>query len=332
MSMKWLRAPLLAALVLGALTTSALADPDHPTGPPEANPTGSLLGVVPTHGNAGALARNAAGGNLVYHNGPTMHTNQVYAIFWCPSNINGENCGSGDYTSAIAGYFGNVAAGSGKTSNVYDSDTQYYDKTNGNILYGSSFAGSYLDTSPITSGCSLYSVNSVKMSACVTDSQLQAEIKSDLAKNGWTATSTRAFFIFTAKGIGSCYGSECAFSSFCAYHSWDGSGSNALLYANMPYAMTVTYNCDSQQHPNGDDADATLNVTSHEHNESITDPQGSAWYDVRGNEDGDKCAWNFGTSTGSTRSGQYNQTINGHSYYLQQEWSNQSKGCVLSGT
>jgi hypothetical protein len=28
----------------------------------------------------------------------------------------------------------------------------------------------------------------------------------------------------------------------------------------------------------------------------------------------------------------YNQVINGHPYYLQQEWSNLSAGCVLTGT
>ena len=99
----------------------------------------------------------------------------------------------------------------------------------------------------------------------------------------------------------------------------------------MPYADTVPSACDAGQHPNNDDADATINVTSHEHNETITDEQGSAWYDRSGNENGDKCAWNFGSALGSTRTVEYNQVINGHDYYLQQEWSNHSSGCVLTG-
>ena len=94
--------------------------------------------------------------------------------------------------------------------------------------------------------------------------------------------------------------------------------------------------CDSGQHPNGDWADATLNVASHEHNEAITDPNGNAWYDSGVNENGDKCAWNFGTSLGSTGFGQYNQVIGTGKYYLQQEWSNASSSCVpgygLAGT
>ena len=107
---------------------------------------------------------------------------------------------------------------------------------------------------------------------------------------------------------------------------WIGSGSTATMYANQPYAAFVPAACDSGQHPNGDDTDATINVVSHEHNETITDPQGSAWYDRRGYENGDKCAWNFGTVTSG-----YNQTINANHYILQQEWSNKSSGCVLQG-
>jgi hypothetical protein len=72
-------------------------------------------------------------------------------------------------------------------------------------------------------------------------------------------------------------------------------------------------------------------VTSHEHNEAITDEQGSAWYDNQGYENGDKCAWTFGTAQGSTAYGQYNQKIGSGTYYLQREWSNYSGGCVLTG-
>ncbi|HWE10618.1 MAG TPA: hypothetical protein VG325_14795 [Solirubrobacteraceae bacterium] len=312
------------AVILGAVgaafavsVPSALATPPSPS-----NPAGKQLGVVPVHGKAGRPG--SSNGNLTYHNGPVMHTNKVYAIYWVPP---GYSVDSG-YESLINRFFGDVSADSGKTSNVYFSDTQYYD-TAGNVAYTSSFAGSYVDTSPVpTSGCT-----DSYTSACVTDAQLQSEITRVIKANGWTANASTEFFMFTAKGIGSCDGSSsCAFSQYCAYHSWIGSGSTATVYANMPYADTVPSACDAGQHPNNDDADATINVTSHEHNESVTDEQGNAWYDRRGYENGDKCAWNFGTALGSDGYGQYNQVINGHDYYLQQEWSNHSAGCVLRGT
>ncbi|HZE03835.1 MAG TPA: hypothetical protein VE127_01340 [Solirubrobacteraceae bacterium] len=303
------------AVLCAAGASAALAARPSPS-----NPAGKMLGVVPSRHQAG---HNKAGGaNLTYHNGPVMRTNTVYAIYWVPPEYTVDS----RYESLINQFFGDVAADNGRTSNVYYSDTQYYDTT-GNIAYASTFGGSSVDTDPLpASGCS-----DSYTSVCLTDSQLQAEISKVIKNQGWKPNSSTEFFMFTAKGIGSCDGSSCSFSQYCAYHSWIGSGSNATIYANMPYADTVPSACDAGQHPNNDDADATINVTSHEHNESITDEQGSAWYDRRGYEDGDKCAWNFGTALGLTAYGQYNQVINGDDYYLQQEWSNHSSGCVLQG-
>jgi hypothetical protein len=279
-----------------------------------------MLGVVPAHGQA-SLARRS-GGSLQYHNGPVMRTNKTYAIYWVPSGYSV----SGNYESLINRFFTDVATASGQSSNVYYSDTQYYDTT-GSIAYSSSFASTLVDTNSFpASGC-----RDSYTSVCLTDSQLRAEIQKVMSAHGWTGGTGRVYFMFTPKNVGSCSGSECAYSYYCAYHSWIGSGSSATLYANMPYAAWLPAACGSGQNPNNSDADATINVLSHEHNESITDPLGSAWYDLRGNEDGDKCAWNFGAALGSTASGEYNQLINGHPYYVQQEWSNHSSGCVLRG-
>jgi len=167
---------------------------------------------------------------------------------------------------------------------------------------------------------------------CLSDAQLQAEVKRVATAQGWGSGIGKEFFMFTAKNVGSCLdSSHCAFSYYCAYHSSFGSGSGEYLYANMPYADTVPADCDAGQHPNGSDADATLNVTSHEQNETITDPDGNAWFDRAGYENGDKCAWYFGNQLSSTSSGSYNQLINTHPYELQEEYSNASRSCVLTG-
>jgi hypothetical protein len=305
---------LLAVAALVGVVGAALAD--SPT-----TRNGRILGEVLSHQNA---AGAAGAGQLKYHGGPVEHTNKVYAIYWVPSGYSV----SSDYRSVIDGFFGNVAADSGKTSNVYYSDTQYTDGS-GNASYSSTFGGSVLDTNPFpSSGCS----DTVSQTTvCLSDAQLQTEVKRVAAANGWAASPTTEFFMFTAKNVGSCSGSSCAFSYYCAYHSWSGSGSSTVLYANMPYADTVASACDSGQRPNNSDADATINVTSHEHNETITDEQGNAWYDAAGYENGDKCAWKFGSQLGNTGSGSYNQLINGHPYELQMEYSNASRGCVLTG-
>jgi hypothetical protein len=280
---------------------------------------GRILGAVPIKGGAQILL---GGGKLTYHNGPVMHTNKVYTIYWVPT---GSTVASG-YSTLVDRYFKDVAAASGTKTNVYYSDNQYYSlsgATKKYITYKSTFGASYLDKHAYpASGCPLYT----GVSRCLTDLQLQTEIKRVIAANGWVKNATTEFFIFTAKGIGSCYGTDCAFTAYCAYHSWDGS----LLYANMPYTGTNLAACGTPYSPNNNfPADSTISVTSHEHNETITDPNGTGWWDSAGYENGDKCAWIFGAIV--TSSHKYNQTINGHNYLTQEEWSNKSNKCVLSG-
>jgi hypothetical protein len=305
-----------AAAVLALPAFAGAPTPDNPAGR-----SGDILGIVPSFAshNAGG---GGAGGNLAYHGGPVMHANKVYAIYWVPSGYTV----SSSYQSLINRFFTDVAADSGKTSNVYYSDTQYSDGA-GAIAYSSTFGGSAVDTNALpANGCT-----DSYTSKCVSDAQLRAEIDKVATANGWARTGA-IFFMFTAKGIGSCYSSSsCAFSNYCAYHSNFNSSAGNTLYANMPYGDTVPAACDAGNRPNGDDADATNNVTSHEHNETITDALGTAWYDHRGYENGDKCAWNFGAQLGGGSGAQYNQLINGHGYELQQEWSNRSSGCVLTG-
>jgi hypothetical protein len=78
-----------------------------------------------------------------------MHSNSVRAIYWIPPGYSV----SSRYQLLIDGYFGNVSAAGGSTSNVYYSATQYHDLSPP-IAYRSSFLGSVIDSSPFpASGC-----------------------------------------------------------------------------------------------------------------------------------------------------------------------------------
>ena len=259
---------------------------------------GAIHGIVFSH-DAG---RPKSSNNLSYHGGPVMaNGNTVYAVYWIPPGFSV----SSNYESVINQYFSDVAADSGLSTNVYFSDTQY-----SSILYKSTFAGPIVDTSSFpANGC-----RDRYTTVCLTDAQLQSEAARVAAGTGHTGLGYE-YFLFTPKNVGSCFGSSCAYSYYCAYHSnFAVSGGSQILYANMPYAAYVPAACGSGESPNGDDADSTLNVTSHEHNETITDPLGTAWYDSSGNENGDKCAWNFGTPLGGASGAEYNQVIGGHHY------------------
>jgi hypothetical protein len=293
---------LLVALCAVAASTS-LAAP----GPP--SPPAHIGGLVRPYVGKGVC--NPCGpSKLVYHGGPVMTTNKVYSIFWKPV---GQVMDAG-YVSTINQFFQDVSADSGMPTNVYAATTQY-----SSIQYASTFGGTFTDTASFPgNGCTPYGGGTV----CLSDAQLQAEINKVVSQQGWTKSPTNMFFIFTPKNVESCSQGSCTFTTYCAYH---GAGSGGLIYANMPYTVTslpnYTQACNAGQSPNADDADSTINVTSHEHNEAITDPQLNAWYDNGGYENGDKCAWYFGSVSGPNGS-EYNQTINGHHYFMQLEFSN----------
>lgn len=301
-----------ASIILGAgVAAASPPSPDDPAGRDN-----DILGIVPTQAAAHANPhRGGSGPNLVYHGGKVLRTNRTVAIYWGPAG----GFASG-YDTVINGYFHDVATASGSSTNVYSVLNQYYDGS-GSISYSSAFDGAVYDTSGYpTSGCS---DNVSATSICLTDSQIRAEV----AKVVSSPDANTTYFVFTGRGVGSCYSAgSCAFSQYCAYHSNVSVKGVTVQYANQPYTDTVPAACDAGYYPNGreTEADPTINVVSHEHRESINDPLGNAWYDNRGYEGSDKCAWNFGAVTGSS-----NQTINGHSYIVQQEWSNAISGCAL---
>jgi len=343
---------LAAAPAVAAATAAgpAAAPPaaGKPAGPPAPEPRsgGKIFGIAPAAIGATdnphrptaaefAGTRFAAGSNLTYHGGQVMHTNKTYLIYWAPS----AHPMSATYENLITGFFQNVAADSRTSTNVYASDTQYTDGA-GPVQYASTYGASWVDSlTAIPDHCSGQYKAPAHVSGCVTDADIQAEVSHAIASNPtWDPPGPGVmYFVFTPQNVGSCFDTSsgtCAFTYYCAYHSNYTDAGRDVIYANQPYTDTSgvgsSGSCDSGEHPNNDWADATINVASHEHNEAITDPHGTAWYDSAGNENGDKCAWNFGTPLGSTSYGAYNQAIGTGKYYLQQEWSNASSGCVLT--
>src|SRR4051794_11229894 len=328
-----LRALVLTIVVAGALGSASAAWAHPGAAPSNPRPPGGIYGVAPVAGTP-----LATGGNLLYHGGPIMQTSTTYTIYWAPT---GQTM-SANYRSIIDGFYQDVAAASGQSSSVYASDVQYYMGSSPKVFIqnSSTFGGSFVDTTtPIpagTCGGQYGAPIAPHLTGCVTDVQVQNEIEHVLSVTGWTPGPSKLFVLFTPRSVGSCASvfGTCAYTTYCAYHSDYLDAQGDVLYANQPYSETTQLAigavCDSGQHPNGDWADATLNVASHEHNEAITDPNGNAWFDSVGDENGDKCAWTFGTPLGSTGYGQYNQVIGTGKYYLQEEWSNAASSCVLA--
>jgi hypothetical protein len=295
---------------------------------------------------------------LIYNGGPVMKTVTDYVIYWAPAGYTPDfgSSYSANYQTVVSQFFTDIAADSGKVSNVYGVTTQFCDgikaksKDCSKALNGSqfvttthTFGASVVDTTPLPSnGCIDPSI--VNATHCLTDTQLHDEIDTVAAAHSWVRDASHMIYLYTPQGLQTCYddaGQFCAYVYYCAYHSEYDSGSGPTIYANMPYPKfaghDVCEDTNNIQHPNDADADEVLSTTSHEGNEAISDPfPNSGWWDpkdkVTGGENGDKCAYYYGGTgdIGGTSPNKYNQTINGHHYYVQLEWSNADTNCLTN--
>ena len=71
-------------------------------------------------------------------------------------------------------------------------------------------------------------------------------------------------------------------------------------------------------------------VIAHEVDETVTDPELTAWYDSAGAENADRCAWSYGATFPSGRA-KANVHLGNRDFLLQTNWVNDRPGsCALS--
>jgi PKD repeat protein len=281
--------------------------------------------------------------NMTYHGGPLVigpHTTHV--VYWQPAGFTV----TANYHTLIERYMTDVAADSGRATNVYATDTQYDDSTNTFIQYQQTYAGSMTDTTafPATvAGCPLTDGTNT-VANCLTQTQESTELDNFIQANSLPRGLDHLYIFVLPDNVETCVDdfSDCGnildtSPRYCAYHSSFNIGGHGLtLWANEPYIGFghTPAHCNSgtaSDRPNGDVTDHELNVISHEHNEIITDPTGSGWFGANlGEENGDLCNFNFGTPIANNGTGNYNQLINHNPYELQLEWSNAISGCAAN--
>jgi IPT/TIG domain/PKD domain len=299
---------------------------------------GTTLSYQPTAGAPTAVPLDAFFHNLDYNGGPVMASNTNYALYWAPA---GAPKYPSDYQPGLNQYFEDLAHDSGGHQNTDSVSTQYNDTAGEFANYSSSFGGALIDTDPYpANGCT-------KATICLTFTQITTELASYVSAHGLPHDLAHEYFLLTPPGVESCFfpgGIECSAGSsepvYCAFHSNTAVSGGQIIFANDPY-VTGNGGCDDGNHPNGKSSDGAIQGgLSHEHNESITDPEpNSTWADFTsgGSENGDKCRTfvaetEFGTPLGEVevegKQYKYNQLINGHPYWYQQEWSNQGHTCL----
>jgi IPT/TIG domain-containing protein len=288
---------------------------------------------------------------LIFHGGPVMGTRAtsdrvvVTPIFWAGAGYSFTT----SYTNLIVQYLNDAAADSERSSNVFSTLFEYHG-SNGNINYRFKVGTPVNDTTAFPApGCttnagSIYA-DGTGYTTCLDDAQVIHEAESVVTASSLPRDYGHLYVVFLPKHVESCFfagnpaNQACTINAtpsgaYCAYHSRASSG---MVYANLPfpvYRSAVGFSCTDEhlngdllhptiQSPNGEvDGDVEISPLSHEMSEAITDPDTiTGWYDNIGFENGDECAYVYGALAGSN-GGFYNQTVNGHHYLTQEEFSN----------
>ncbi len=176
-------------------------------------------------------------------------------------------------------------------------------------------------------------VSPANAKACITDEQVQAQVKHVIEEEGGEAGLHNLWFVFLPPNVDECIEpGACGTNAFAGYHSLTNTGSEVAVYAVAIDPIIEIGAAASGGDPEGNpDAEITADVAGHETIESMTDPEGTGWVDPNGYEVADKCEFGpqHGTPLGFASDGSpYNQVINGHKYLLQEMWSNDDGGCV----
>ena len=263
----------------------------------------------------------------------------VTPIFWQPSG--GRYVFPARFQSIIDGYIANVAAASGATSNVFSIDDEYYDKVKGaeqHVSYRMTAGTPIIDTGAFPSnGCTPAS----GYTACITDDQLRTELRRVLSSHSLPSDLAHFYPMFFPPGVETKDrdGTTSAGTSAGTTGRSDRARTRPCMRTcrTTPRAAAIR----ARRRMGSSPHDGLIDSFSHELNEAITDPLDTAWFDTKGNEQGDMCTV-YGAPLGSTNSSdpkgtEYNQVINGGKYYTQAEFSNlafdklgDGKGCGCS--
>jgi hypothetical protein len=303
-----------AAVAMAPLALLATATGPASADPPEMadsggitvrNGAGMSLASVRSDGASGD-ARAKPGGSsngINYNGGPViLGATNVYYIWYGNWSGNSGQTILTDFASNVGG-------------SPYFNINTTYTSTSGRVSNSVHFAGSTTDDYSLGRNLSDAGVATV-VSSAITSGRLPKDT------NG-------VYFVLTASDVAESSG---FLTKYCGWHTH-----GTMSGSDIKYSFVGNPNgngaCLQQTgaSPNGDiNADGMASVIAHELEEAATDPDLNAWYDRRGYENADKCAWTFGT-TYTAGGALANVKLGGRDYLIQRNWVNASGGyCAMS--
>jgi len=254
------------------------------------------------NGNAG---KTALGSGINYHGGPVMlGTTNAYYIWY------GDWAGN-SAVSILTDLMNNIGG-----SAYYNINTTYYDGANRHVSNAVHLAGSTTD--------------GYSKGTALTDANIQTIVSSAISSGKLPKDNNGVYFVLTSADVNATSG-FC--TQYCGWHTHANiTGLGDIKYSFVGNPDRCPSACAAQTtSPNGNaGADGMASIISHELEEAVTDPDLNAWYDRRGAENADKCAWTFGT-TYASGGGLANMKLGSRDFLIQRNWVNAGSGlCATS--
>jgi hypothetical protein len=273
-------------------------------------PNGKGIGTIDhpsnasPNGNAGR-AKPSGGNGISYHGGPLLlGTTNVYYIWY--GNWSGNSA-----TTILTDFATNIGG-----SPYFNINTTYYNGSSVHVSNAVHFAGSTTDN--YSQGTSL------------TDANIQTVVSSAISSNRLPKDTNGVYFVLTSADVTASSG-FC--TQYCGWHTHGTISGSDIKYSFVGNPDRCPASCAAQTvGPNGNaGADGMASIIAHELEETVTDPDLNAWYDTKGAENADKCAWTFGATYLTSNGAKANMQLGSRDYLVQQNWVNLSGGyCAKS--
>ena len=273
-------------------------------------PTGKGQGEIDhmpgAKGRNQAAAAASGKSGIAYHGGPLiLGTTHVYYIWYGNWSGNSAMTILPDLASTIGG------------SDYFNINTTYYNGSNVHVTNAVSYQGSTTDN--YSRGTSL------------SDSAIQQVVADAINAGSLAKDPNGVYFVLTSADVTASSG-FC--TQYCGWHTHGTISGVDIKYSFVGNPDRCPSACaDQTTGPNGNaGADGMASIIAHELEEAVTDPDLNAWYDRRGYENADKCAWTFGTTYSTANGSLANMKLGTRDYLIQRNWVNDASGgyCALA--